>query len=179
MRRVFLQNIQPGESRTTSKVGHVRVDCFNYMMLNACWQFEEPILLSSKIEQLKDSKSILSPIGEDGSTGNYLFSCSVHPHQIISCSTTGNCYVIGLFGCRIFILVHPRFSCLATSRESSVFTGFLEKYRIHDIRLRTNAVKVSEAHFLAIFHVANKRSLESRQIIYDKYAYVIVFIFVA
>eukprot|EP00041_Stephanoeca_diplocostata_P026844 m.731275 g.731275 ORF g.731275 m.731275 type:complete len:454 (-) comp23057_c0_seq28:2979-4340(-) len=67
--------------------------------------------------------------------GTYLFSRYVEPHQVIRCTiSSGRC------------------TNVAHSRNTDFFTSFKEFWKIKDIHLGTNAVKLPTGKYLAIFH---------------------------
>ena len=96
-----------------------------------------------------------APIGETGNNGSdYLFARFVEPHQILQCSRSGQCSI-------------------AASTSNRAYFEELQKrggYRV--LHLGTNAVRISDDHYLAVFHGFKRINDMLNWPIYEDYAYV-------
>ena len=75
-----------------------------------------------------------SPIDKHHETDDYLFSRFVNPHEVWRCSRTGACGVI------------------STTDRTPFFDQLKAEYKLKSIHLGTNAVRVSDQYYGAIFH---------------------------
>ena len=97
-----------------------------------------PVLLSG-LQNQGDIEKNWSPIGPHTDStgrvnGDYLFSRFVDPHEILRCNAVGACVVA------------------ATTNHSIFFNRFVKTHLIDKLHLGTNAVRVSEQYYGAIFH---------------------------
>ena len=102
-----------------------------------------PVLLAG-LQNQGDIEKNWSPIGPyfdstGEETGDYLFSRFVDPHEILRCNAVGACVVA------------------ATTNHSIFFNRFVKTHLIDKLHLGTNAVRVSEQYYGAIFHGRRKR----------------------
>ena len=105
-------------------------------------QITDPVQLSTP-NALNAIEKNWSPIGphvdhEGKETGDFLVSRYVNPHEVYRCRPDGHCITI------------------ASTNHSEFFHRFVKTHLIDNLHLATNAVRMSESHYGAIFHGQRK-----------------------
>ena len=122
------------------------------------WQQSgEPVMLYLADGSLGRVEKNWSPIGDDSNTpGNFLFSRYIEPHQILSCSPSGACHVVGLCLTHIrsepIIFVHL---LAASTSNDEFFDNFMRAHGAGAIHLGTNAVRLSPTRYLSVLHTVH------------------------
>ena len=87
-----------------------------------------------------------------GST-DFLFARFVEPHQILQCNESGFC-----------------FEAASTSRKQ-YFQDLLSRHQLEAVHLGTNAVRISQKYYGAIFHVMRHGRLAERKYVLVPYVF--------
>ena len=85
----------------------------------------------SPIDEIVDNRTA------SGET-NFLFSRSVEPHEVLQCSKAGQC------------------ESIASSSRKQYFSSLMWKYKMLSMHLGSNAVRIDEWHYGAIFHAMHR-----------------------